>query len=157
MIFELGQYKVDVDVEKTRQFYQKAEVVSKACSCDGCFNFEKAVSGLPQAVIRFFADLGIDLRKVCECYVNCVNEDGTLLYGGFSHVCGTIIHGRSAWKKINEGSLCWEENETFSVSPDFHISFQEEIDLPEADFPQPVIQLEFSARLPWVLDKDNTY
>lgn len=44
MIFKFGQYKVDIDVEKTKNFYENAEPVSKSCSCDGCLNFEKAVA-----------------------------------------------------------------------------------------------------------------
>lgn len=157
MIIEFGQYKVDVDIQKTKEFYKKAELVSKGCSCDGCLNFEKAVGVFPQSVTMFFTNLGIDLRKVCECYVNCTNKDGTLLYGGFYHVCGTLLNGKSAWKKINDRTSYWEENATFAVSLDFHISFQEDIALLEADFPLPVIQLEFSANIPWVLNKENTY
>ena len=91
MVFEFGSYKADIDVEKTRHFYKNAESVSKRCSCDGCTNFEEAVAVLPQSVIKFFADLGIDMRKVCECYVNITNDNGTLLYGGFYHVCGTLL------------------------------------------------------------------
>ena len=70
MVFEFGSYKADIDVEKTRHFYKNAESVSKRCSCDGCTNFEEAVAVLPQSVIKFFADLGIDMRKVCECLEN---------------------------------------------------------------------------------------
>lgn len=147
MVMEFGQYKIDVDIKRTREFYERAEPVSKGCSCDGCLNFEKAVGRLPLAVTTFFTNLGIDLRKVCECYVNCTNDDETVLYGVFLHICGTLLHGDSAW----------EEDATFCVSPDFYISFQEALSLLEEDFPLPVIQLDFSANIPWVLDKENTY
>lgn len=160
MIMEFGQYKIDVDVLKTRQFYTKAEYVSKSCSCDGCLNFEKAASILSQSVTTVFADLGVDLRKVCECYVHFTNEDGTLLYGGFCHVCGTLLSVKSAWKKVDDRISRWDgnaTNATFAVSPDLHISFQEDISLLESEFPMPVIQLEFLANIPWVLDKENTY
>ncbi len=66
MIFTFGQYKIDVDVEKTKEFYSNAKTVSTGCSCDGCLNFEKAVGKLPKEVRTFFADLGIDMTKVCE-------------------------------------------------------------------------------------------
>ncbi len=71
MIFEFGKYKVDVDVEKTKRFYEKAE--------------------------------------------------------------------------------------TFAISDDFHVSFQNEVAMLETDFPLPVIQLEFSVNMPWVLEKENSY
>ena len=157
MVFEFGSYKADIDVEKTRHFYKNAESVSKRCSCDGCTNFEEAVAVLPQSVIKFFADLGIDMRKVCECYVNITNDTGTLLYGGFYHVCGTLLDGESAWKKINDSTAYWDDGAAVSVSPNFRVSFQEDISLLETGFPLPVIQLEFSASIPWVLEKKNTY
>ena len=40
MIFQFGEYKIDVDAEKTRQFYDRAKTVSEECQCDGCLNFE---------------------------------------------------------------------------------------------------------------------
>lgn len=157
MIVEFGQYKVDVDIEKTKKFYDNAELVSQTCSCDGCLNFEKAVSTLPKSVIEFFANIGIDMRKVCECYVNCTVYDNMLSYGGFYHICGTLLSGESAWKKTSDRQAYWNDEATFSVSPDFHISFQKDISLLEKDFPLPVVQLEFSANIPWVLRKKNPY
>ena len=157
MVMEFGQYKIDVHIKRTREFYERAEPVSKGCSCDGCLNFEKAVGRLPLAVTTFFTNLGIDLRKVCECYVNCTNDDETVLYGGFLHICGTLLHGDSAWKEVDEGVSHWEEDAAFCGSPYFHISFQETLSLLEEDFPLPVIQLDFTANIPWVLDKENTY
>ena len=99
MLFEIGQFKLDVDVSKTKHFYDTADRVSKSCSCDGCLNFEKAVDFLSPAVRTLFAKLGVDMKKIRECYVNCTNKDGTLLYGGFYHICGTILDGKGGWVK----------------------------------------------------------
>ena len=41
MIFTFGNYTVDIDVEKTKQTYEKLPLVSQRCSCDNCKNFEK--------------------------------------------------------------------------------------------------------------------
>ena len=151
MLMEIGKYKLDIDIEKTRHFYEKAAAVSETCSCDGCQNFGKAVDTLPDMVREFFSNLGIDLRKMCECYVLGVNENGTLLYGGFSHICGKLLKGECSRQQAdNDGPV-------FYITPDFSVSFREETDLLEPDFPAPVIQLEFSADIPWVLDKDNSY
>ena len=65
--------------------------------------------------------------------------------------------GESAWKKTGPDTSAWDESGAFSVAPGFGVSFQNEIDLPDEDFPLPVIQLEISAAIPWVLDKENTY
>lgn len=157
MIFEFGKYKVDIDVEKTKQFYEKAETVDEGCSCDGCQNFSQAVDCVLPAVKNIFANLGIDMRKVRECYVNCTNQDGTLLYGGFCHLCGNLISGESAWIKCRKAYSHWDEAETFAISDDFHVSFQNEVAMLETDFPLPVIQLEFSVNMPWVLEKESSY
>lgn len=157
MFFEIGQYRIDIDVAKTKQFYKNADLASTSCSCDGCLNFQKAVDTLPPSIIAFFTNLGIDMKKVCECYVNFTDDDGMLLYGGFYHVCGTLLDGESAWKKIDENTSCWDNEAAFCVSPDFNVSFQKDVALLEKGFPMPAIQLEFSARIPWVLEKSNTY
>lgn len=63
MIFQFGEYKIDVDVENTRQFYDRAKTVSEGCQCDGCLNFERAVDKLPQNIRDFFSALGVDMKK----------------------------------------------------------------------------------------------
>lgn len=152
MIMEFGQYKVDIDVTKTNQFYENAKLVSENCSCDGCLNFESAAAALPQGVTEFFSNLGIDMKKAGECYVHWTNEDGTLFYGGFYHVCGTLLKGTSAWE-----NNYWKKELSFAITPDFLISFQKDITLPEADFPLPAIELDIFANIPWVLNIENSY
>ena len=58
---------------------------------------------------------------------------------------------------MNENTSYWDKEASFPVSSDFFISFQKDIALLEKGFPLPVIQLEFSARIPWVLEKRNPY
>lgn len=156
MIFEFGQYKVDIDLEKTKHFYEGAELIHENCSCDGCLNFEKAVSMLPQSVRDFFAGLGVDMQKACECYVNGPKDEKTLLYGGFYHLCGKILAGEHAWKDAGNGSR-WNEKAAYFITPNFQVSFSTDVALLEAGFPQPVIQLEFLADIPWVLERKNPY
>ena len=155
MVFTFGSYIVDV--ERTRQLYTHTRTVSEGCCCDGCLNFEKAVDYLPMQIRDFFESLGVDLRKACECYVNCVNENGTLLYGGWYHIFGNIISGDSAWKKTGENSAFWDNNVAFAVTQDFRVSFENEVYLQKKEYPFPTIQLEFVANIPWVLDKKNAY
>ena len=175
MIFEFGPYKVDIDIESTKQFYA-AGSVSERCSCDGCRNYEKAVNTLPSEVQNFFASLGVDISKACEVYVNCGNADGTLLYGGFYHLCGSVLEGSSAWvaanpvvrsrlsawvmrrRSIGRSVVShWEESRAFQIADDFSVSFQPECALLEKNFPLPALQLEISARIPWVLPGENPY
>nr|WP_288828497.1 hypothetical protein [uncultured Clostridium sp.] len=157
MIFKFGQYQVDIDVDKTKSFYENAPLVSEGCSCSGCRNYEKAITVLPAEVTGFFSDLGVDMRKVSEVYVNCNNSDGTLFYGGFYHLCGTLLLGESAWVSIDPSISHWEEEQAFKITNDFHVSFQKECSLLEDDLPRPALQLEISANIPWVLHEENKY
>ena len=157
MIFTFGNYKVDVDVEKTRQIYQQLPWITRGCNCGGCLNFEKAVDSFPEAVHTFFNDLGIDLKKIVCCYVNCKNEDGSLLYGGFCHVCGTLIRGESAWVNISETLSHYNTDLTYRLDDNFCVSFQEECFMIEEQFEAPILQIEFEATVPWILNTENTY
>lgn len=157
MILSFNQYIVDIDVDKTRIFYQTAENIRDGCDCSGCRNFEKALPHLQQEVNLVFDKMGIDIKKPREVYVNCLNPDGTLFYAGFYHICGKLISGSSPWKEIDEMSKSLDENALFKINKDFKIAFQEQVDLLEENFPLPVIQLEFFANIPWVLNEENTY
>ena len=157
MIVTVGQYTVDIDVEKTRRAYRALPHITQGCGCDGCLNFEKAVDTLPPQIRGFFDDLGIDMKKITECYVNCKNNDGTLFYGGFCHVCGTLLQGESAWVKVSETHSYYDPNAAYRIDEHVCVSFQKECFLVEQAFEAPILQLEFQANIPWVLDKENTY
>ena len=159
MLFDLEQFQIDIDVEKTRTFYKDADAVSKGCSCGGCRNYEKAVDVLPDEVTHFFNELGVDMKKVCEVYVNCGNPDGTLLYGGFYHLCGELLEGKSAWVSESDSSSIshWEKEKAFHITDSFYVSFHNSCSLLEDGFPLPALQLEISANVPWVLPENNTY
>ena len=124
MIIHLGKITLDIDVEKTREFYLHASTVTKGCSCDGCRNFEQAAGRLPAPVREFFDRLGVDPQKVCECYVNGANPDGSLLYGGFCHVCGRLLEGESAWQEVADANSFWNDEKALALTPDFTVSFQ---------------------------------
>ena len=157
MIFTFDKFVVDIDVEKTRQIYKELPFITQGCDCDGYQNFEKAANDLPEAARTFFDALGVDLKKIVECYVNCKNEDGTLLYGGFCHVCGTLIQGKSAWVNISETHSYYNSEIAYRLNDNFCISFQEECLMVEEQFEAPMLQIEFEANIPWMLDKENTY
>ncbi len=162
MKVQFGQFYLDIDVNKTREFYKKMEYVSHGCSCSGCRNFEQAVDTLSNEIIYFFESIGIDMKKITEVYVNTVNSDGSLLYGGFYHLCGTILSGESAWielptSKSKSRIFHWDHLRTYPVSKNFYISFQKDCALVEDGFPMPVLQLEIEAVIPWVLEEPNIY
>ena len=151
MIFEFGKYKVDIDVMRTASFFETALRAGETCPCDGCQNFDKASYLMPEELKVFFKKMGTDLAKPSECFVYYKDEDGQLLYGGFYHLCGAILEAPEG--DVSEG----QEDRMYTVNEDFKISFLKEVDLLEEGFPEPVIQMEFLARIPWTLNKENSY
>ena len=117
MYIRLRKFQLQIDPEKTREFYKKAKYVTEGCRCAGCRNFEKAIDYMPNEVLCFFHSMGIDMKKITEIYVNKSDPDGTLLYGGFCHVCGTMTEGKSAWVKTQETAdsktFVWQKENTY--------------------------------------------
>ena len=154
MVFTFSKFVFDIDVEKTKAYYDIAKFVSEDCSCSGCRNYEKAIDFLPKEIISFFTKLGIEMKKIREVYVNCTNADDTVLYGGFYHVCGKLIKGDSAWISDNPTESHWDNEKAYAITDDFRVSYQQECSLLDNNFPLPAIQLEILANIPWVLDKN---
>ena len=137
MIFEFGPYRVDVDVERTRQWYKTEPTANQCCDCDGCINFERAADLFPERVKSFFTALGADAKKPIEVFVNHTNKDGTLL---------------------SEGEELWQVTEGEPFGPrGFQIFFKGDLDCVQENCPRPVVQMEINADIPWVLEKENTY
>lgn len=65
--FVWGGYRLEVDVEATRAYYDSHPGPWITCTCDGCRNFMLAVKTLPQAVRDFFDALGLDPEKPGSC------------------------------------------------------------------------------------------
>ena len=157
MVFEFSNYVLDIDVDETRNFYITARSISKGCSCSGCRNYEKAMDFVSKEVNSFFSQLGIDVKKPCEVYVNCTNTDNSVLYSGLYHVCGKMISGESAFISTGPNSKYLDEKRLLTLTRDFRVFFQRELLLLEDSFPLPAIQLEILANIPWVIKERNEY
>lgn len=161
MVFDFGLFQIDVDPDRTKQFYKNAEQISAGCDCLGCRNYEKAAAQFSEPLNQFFTQLGIDPEKAAEVWVHCANSDATLKYGGFYHLCGTILKGTSAWVLVSRSKKSsvshWDESLTLQITDHFQISFQDQCNVLEEGFPTPVIQLDFLADIPWVLEEPNPY
>ena len=147
--FALGDYIVDVDVQKTREIYNSLTPVSKRCKCDYCANYEKVVTMLSAQVLDFFDSLGVDLTRITESVAYNRNRDGSVHYGGWLHVCGKVVKG----KEDGEHTITLRPGEAYGVTEDFKVWFSEECLMTEKEFDAPVMQIDFETDLPWVLDK----
>lgn len=99
---KIKEWVLEIDVERTRKFYQDYHQITDDCECLYCKNFVAAVEKLPVEVIEFFDRLGIDPSKEGEVSEYCENADGTHLYGCFYHIVGRLISGPDCWRKSDE-------------------------------------------------------
>ena len=55
MLFDFGNFRVDVDVERTKEFYNKlGKTVLEDCGCVNCRNYYEAISKVSDKVKNFF-------------------------------------------------------------------------------------------------------
>ena len=157
MLFELGDYILDIDVERTRAFYGQAKAITDGCNCQGCRNYAAWVETLSEEPKYILERMGVQLEKTPEVYVNCPNDDHTLFYGGFYHLCGRIVHGKEPWRQVAEDGRTFDEDAFISLAKNYMVAFTEDIALLEKGFPTPVIQMEIMANIPFVLPEKCDY
>lgn len=140
----IGSWTIEVDVDKTKEFYDNYHSIIEDCTCEFCANYVLACDKFPSAWIDLFESLGIDPRKEGEVSHYIKNEDGTNFYGAFYHIVGNIIEGPLI-EKGNESSL------SFIKYNGLKIGFNEDLSLVPTAFPKPIIQFEVQLNVPWIL------
>ncbi len=156
MQFAFGRYLLEIDVDKTRKFYQTAEKLTDGCTCSGCRNFEKAVDSFPEEVKRFFEEIGVSPEKSAEVFANCAEDNKRkIFYGGFCHICGKVLNGDSPWVPDGEKAYRWETGNTYQIAEGYKVGFENGGALIEDNFPEPVMQMEIEFHVPWVLEEEN--
>ena len=95
MIIKLKNFILDIDVDRTREFYSRKDIVAatEECNCVGCQNFNMAIKTASDKVLEFLNSMGIDPHKPAEVYnvTGGLESDGCIWYNGWYHVCGSII------------------------------------------------------------------
>lgn len=155
MIFEIGVYRLNIDTERTRAFYEHDQWFG--CGCAGCRNYVKAVSLLSEPVKAFFEQFGIDPGKPAEMSVLHSPDGKVTLYNGFFHICGSLLEGKAPWIQTGPKNFRLKEAYLICIDEDCSALIVEECDLLEDTFPHPAIQLDISFALPWLLDEPNPY
>ena len=106
MIFDFGNFRLDIDVESTKAFYSKHEkTVIEDCGCVNCRNYYEAISKVSDKVKNFFNSLGIDPQKSPEATWWETNEDGVAYYSIIFHVVGTIIKSVDIYKPVGDSGI----------------------------------------------------
>lgn len=159
MILRFSDYTLDIDVDRTRAFYDSpaALATSEQCPCPGCQNYDKAILTAPAEVLDFLGSLGIDPRKPAEVFdvMGIPDENGGVYYAGWYHICGTIVHEESRLDPLPGavGQAHWNNSHTHKPLPEFpfEVSFEEECLALHENFPTPALQMEIDTHLPRVL------
>ncbi|MBP1917482.1 hypothetical protein [Lederbergia galactosidilytica] len=142
-LIRLLNWSFEVDVGKTRQFYEKD---IELCNCLYCKNYMEAVRHLDQSIIEVFTALGINPTKPNHLSEFGETEDRLCLYIGSYHIVGRLVEGQyctdSDWNDINTAVI---ENFTFGLG--------KELVFVHDELPRPVLQLDFEALIPWVLNE----
>ena len=161
MTLDFENFSVEIDAEATRRAYEGVHRVDEGCDCAGCRNFTLAIGdGLGEGGRRFLASGGIDdLAKATESYVNFVQRDGTLCYGGWCHLFGRI---RRRFEAVPDATATeWGEASVLHVGSRLDVSFRDGEDIIGRDAAfgdAAIVQMEFVAwGVPWVLDEPNPY
>lgn len=86
-------WTIEIDREKTIEYYKSIPYVAELCECEDCLNFEKACKLINDDIKELFNKLGVDVQKSQELFYCTDNDDGTCLYWAFCDIIGTIIEG----------------------------------------------------------------
>ena len=134
--YNLFDYEVDLNREATAKWYASSD--GWACECGHCRNFLRLAKerALPAPVMEALDKLEIDPEKatyVCELYT----DDRGMLYQFSYRIAGKILSAANLERNEDWGSgRCCHEPYPYGAP----------------GFPEPHFDLEFFARLPWVLE-----
>jgi hypothetical protein len=146
-----ARWELSCNPESTRNAYATiAEGGPEKCGCELCLNFAAARGQIYEPkVLSLFEMLGIPYDREVETYHMARLESGRHLYGGWFHFVGSIVAGDDAVKQIAEKTWQPDLEET---SEFFSLGFTSRLALVRHPFVGlPLIQLEFAAKVPWVL------
>jgi len=147
------RWEVEFDPEATREAYLQIENGgADGCSCGSCRNFAGARGqAFPPSARAIFETLGIDYRKEREVYLVAPDKArGIVLNAGWFHFIGKLVSGRDAVKALPGRKAFAPDLEPLGEG--FAMGFTNQTRLtPEAFRGQPVVQVEFSTAVPWVL------
>ena len=148
-----GRWELMCNPELTRKSYASVTVGGpEQCGCDPCLNFIAARQQIYNPdVLELFKQLGISHNREVEIYHMARVGPGRHLYGGWFHFVGSIASGADAAMQVAENT--WQPA-LEKASESFSLGFSSRIGLVRESFKNlPLVQLEFTAEVPWILDK----
>ena len=153
MIFDFGAFSIDVDVEQTKKYYLETErTLTEGCDCVLCRNFMAAYDCLDANIRQFFDSLGVEICKAADMTTMHGDKERNIMhYEGWCHICGRIVDGGMEEKQDFPRPMVWHRTPEYALSPACTVQFTTKRALVEDTFPEPVLQMEVSMEIPWVM------
>jgi hypothetical protein len=146
----IRRWKLQSDAKATRMALSNVATGSpESCGCVECLNFAAARDrAYPSEALSVFKQLGIDSRKESEIWHTHRDLSGLHHYGAFFHFVGAIESGTDALVMVNSHGTYDLER----IEAGFDFGFTSNVALVPAAFgSNPIVQLEFQTKIPWVL------
>jgi hypothetical protein len=147
-IVRVSNWLVEVDaVETSRAQAARPAGSPESCDCLECRNFVAARPAVyPVEFTELLAVLGVPSDRESEIWHGGEVAPGRHFCGGWFHFVGEVTEGPDCLR--GNGST-----ELAELSSGFSVGFTRRLGLVPETFPtSKVVQLEFSAEVPWVLD-----
>jgi hypothetical protein len=140
---------IEYDDALTRDIYRNITGGTKTCTCLYCANFSLARESVyPDDFKKLLDQLGIDSEKEVEVFQYNRITPGWQLYGGWFHFVGSIKENYTL-----DNGLILNQVPDFL---DFTWLFTDRITLLPKPFGQnPVVQLDWVGKVPWVIDAEE--
>ena len=152
-IIKFNNWLFSIDVEANISAYNNCpQSGADECPCDDCQNYARFRANIPDEIIQFFHQAGIDPRKESEVWRAARNENGQHLYLGWYHFKGKMIEGEDCKQMLGPTSFT---DKLEPITPTFGIGFTKgnapSIFVDKTN----LVQIEFSTIIPWVLGHDS--
>ena len=152
-LVRFGRWTLRAEPEKTRAAYAGLVAASERCGCNICKNWEAArVDVFGDEARALFAELGVDYtREIAVVHTHRIAR-GRHAYEGWFHVFGVMESGRDAY--VPRGDLFAVELEPCGET--LSLGFTARLrGVSSAWVNAPMVQLEFAAIVPWLLEIDE--
>lgn len=145
-------WTLEVDQELTQKTYATvAGSGSDTCVCNDCKNYVAYREQVfPPEIQALFTDLGIDYRKEVETFRYELLPNGLHHIAGWFHFKGRVLAGPDYREPLAGGG---HTIQLTSITATFSIGFAEGSSLAYFENKADLVQVEFEANIPWVLDK----
>lgn len=171
-LIHFSRWELESDREATRQAYLSVDHGAESCPEDFCQNFAAArLDAYPPEALKLFASLGIDYKKEAETFhnmrvstemVKSWREQGRNVpdslvglhhYGGWFHFVGRTLQGPDCFTSRPRGAGWAIDLEPLTDRFSIGFSGSHTALVRDPFRGKPIVQLEFEAIVPWVLQK----